>query len=162
LLTPSHPPISIPFLSPIRLPLHPGTLPCAVACTACDLDTLHSRLFARHVRPRRLLSRLARPRRRARLASPIPPSSTTSAGAHSLGTHGPRPVDERNLLCRPRRRLSPPRAGHVRGPLRPGGPLCAACVSPGRHPPRPRARPPDGDSARLRCSSPRRSLDSGR
>jgi hypothetical protein len=38
LLAPPHLQISTPFLSLIRLPLHPGTPPRAVARTTCDLD----------------------------------------------------------------------------------------------------------------------------
>jgi hypothetical protein len=81
----------------------------------------------------------------------LPPSRPRRyLGACRLG-----PVDAHDPLCRPRRRLSPPQAGHTRRSRRSGGPLRAVSVPPGRHPPRPQARPPDGDSARRWRSSPR-------
>jgi hypothetical protein len=80
---------------------------------------------------------LHRPRAR------LPPSQPRRyLGACRLG-----PVDERDPLCRPRRRLSPPRASHTRRSRRSGGPLRAVSVPPGRHPPQPWAHPPYGDSA---------------
>jgi hypothetical protein len=74
-----------------------------------------------------------------------------------LGAHRP----GCSSLRRPRRCLSPPRAGHARGSRRPAGPHRASYVPPGRHPQRPRARPPDGDSVCRRRSLPRRPTDPG-
>jgi hypothetical protein len=166
LLAPPHPPILTPSSSPIRFLPH-LRLP---ALRRYLLLVRPRRPLPRHARPRRPRLRHARPRRprprharprRPRLASPTPHSSTIATATPLPRRPRLGPVDERGPFRRPRRRLSPPRAGHTRRSRRSGGSLRVVRLPPGRHPPRPRARPPNGDSTRCWRSPPRRPADPG-